>query len=216
MLDEAHYQDVVERGLLSAKTSIWISTANIKDVRIESPIGSAARARGKYRSLFEWLMSQSNAGLDVRVLHAARPSRILAANQAWQKGAVIRRNCPRVHLKMVAVDGRYLYLGSANFTGAGLGAKSDGRRNFEAGIATDDPWMLDELQRVFDDTWSGRRCLGCKLRRLCPSPIDGIGRSPKPAPYRTKPKDSSRDAAPVRRTQSSPSKDGTPTRRTKM
>lgn len=205
VLDEVHHQDVVGRGLLSAKTSIWISTANIKDVHIESPIGSSARARGKYQSLFEWLMSRSAAGLDVRVLHAARPSRILAANPAWQKASAVRRICPRVHLKMVAVDGRYLYLGSANFTGAGLGAKSDGRRNFEAGITTDDPWMLDELQRAFDDTWSGRRCLDCKLRKLCPAPIDGIERNSKPSPRRTKPKDTSRDAVPARRTQQRPS-----------
>jgi len=174
VLDEAHYREVVEQGLLSAKTSIWIATANIKDVHIESPIGTRARARGKYRSLFEWLEGKADDGLEVRVLHAAAPSRILAANRAWKSAVRLRRACPRVHLKMIAVDGHYLYLGSANFTGAGLGAKSDGRRNFEAGIATDDPWMLDELERAFDDTWSGRRCLGCQLRRQCAVPIDTI------------------------------------------
>ena len=31
--------------------------------------------------------------------------------------------CPRCHWKMVIVDGRLGYTGSANFTGAGLGAK---------------------------------------------------------------------------------------------
>ena len=46
------------------------------------------------------------------------------------------RACPRVHLKMIAADGEKLYLGSANFTGAGPGEKSDGRRNVELGIVT--------------------------------------------------------------------------------
>ena len=31
------------------------------------------------------------------------------------------RQCPRVHLKTIIVDGEQLYLGSANLTGAGLG-----------------------------------------------------------------------------------------------
>jgi phosphatidylserine/phosphatidylglycerophosphate/cardiolipin synthase-like enzyme len=82
------------------------------------------------------------------------------------------RRCPRVHLKMIAVDGSALYLGSANFTGAGLGAKGDGRRNFEAGILTDDDVLLDEMQGVFDAIWSGRECGPCALRSVCPAPLD--------------------------------------------
>jgi phosphatidylserine/phosphatidylglycerophosphate/cardiolipin synthase-like enzyme len=45
--------------------------------------------------------------------------------------------CPRVHLKSLIIDGRFAYVGSANLTGAGMGAKSDRRRNFESGIITD-------------------------------------------------------------------------------
>ena len=48
------------------------------------------------------------------------------------------RACPRLHLKAMIVDGATLYLGSANWTGAGLGAKGVGRRNFELGIVTRD------------------------------------------------------------------------------
>jgi phosphatidylserine/phosphatidylglycerophosphate/cardiolipin synthase-like enzyme len=92
------------------------------------------------------------------------------------------RRCPRVHLKMIAVDGGMLYLGSANFTGAGLGAKGEGRRNFEAGIATDDDLMLDEMQGGFEAIWSGRECAGCKLRSVCPAPIDLLTRPPRAVP----------------------------------
>ncbi len=55
-------------------------------------------------------------------------------------------------------DGSLLYLGSANFTGAGLGAKGESRRNFEAGILTDDDGLLDELQAGFQAIWSGAEC----------------------------------------------------------
>jgi phosphatidylserine/phosphatidylglycerophosphate/cardiolipin synthase-like enzyme len=84
------------------------------------------------------------------------------------------RQCPRVHLKVIAIDGRLLYLGSANFTGAGLGAKGEGRRNFELGMLTDDDVWLDAVQGRFDRIWSGRECKGCKLRGVCPAPIDTL------------------------------------------
>jgi phosphatidylserine/phosphatidylglycerophosphate/cardiolipin synthase-like enzyme len=84
------------------------------------------------------------------------------------------RLCPRVHLKAVMVDGAFLYLGSANFTGAGLGAKGAGRRNFELGFVTDDALMLDEVQELFDRIWTGRECAACKLRSECPKPLDAL------------------------------------------
>jgi phosphatidylserine/phosphatidylglycerophosphate/cardiolipin synthase-like enzyme len=73
---------------------------------------------------------------------------------------------------MIAVDGAYLYLGSANFTGAGLGAKDDGRRNFELGVSTDDDVLLDATQARYERIWSGKECGACKLRGLCPKPLD--------------------------------------------
>ncbi len=82
------------------------------------------------------------------------------------------RRCPRCHLKMVAVDARLLYLGSANFTGAGLGAKGNNRRNFEAGIVTDDDWLLDQMQATFDRIWGGSHCPDCRVRPSCPGPLD--------------------------------------------
>ncbi len=70
------------------------------------------------------------------------------------------------------MDGRFLYLGSANWTGAGLGAKGTGRRNFEIGIVTDDALLLDEVQEMFDRIWRGAECGACKLRVECPGPLD--------------------------------------------
>lgn len=180
--DESHYDEIVARGLLTAQASIWIATANIKDVHMQAPVGSRARARGRYESLFEWLRSRANSGLEVRILHASNPSRALGVSPAWKSSAALRRACPRVHLKMVAVDGRFLYLGSANFTGAGLGAKATGRRNFELGIVTEDPFMLDETQAKFDAIWTGKRCNGCRRRNICPAPIDTLNEVARRAP----------------------------------
>jgi phosphatidylserine/phosphatidylglycerophosphate/cardiolipin synthase-like enzyme len=90
---------------------------------------------------------------------------------------MVMRACPRVHLKAVVVDGGLVYLGSANWTGAGLGAKGEGRRNFELGILSRDDLLLDEIQAYYDGIWRGRPCGKCRLREECPGPLDGTSRS---------------------------------------
>ncbi|MBC8379281.1 MAG: phospholipase D family protein, partial [Planctomycetes bacterium] len=68
-------------------------------------------------------------------------------------GGMERLLCPRVHFKCVIVDGRVAYSGSANLTVAGRGAKSSKRRNFESGIITTDPAMVEAIMDQFDTVW---------------------------------------------------------------
>lgn len=192
--DREHYDELVLGSICRAKVSIWIATATLKDVRIEAPIGTAARARGRYISLIEHFVSLVRAGVEIRMLHGAPPSRpfrasLAAARELAAPGFELR-HCPRVHLKLVVVDGAQLYLGSANLTGAGLGAKGEGRRNFEMGIVVDDDVLLDTVQSRFDRIWSGGECGACRLRSVCPAPLDQLGKSPtllaRPQPVRKK------------------------------
>ena len=169
-----HYDSIVQ-AVMSAETSVWIATANLKDVHLEAPIGTRARARGRYVSILEVFADLAARGVDVRILHGTPPSRPFRERLRRSKklrDAVAMRRCPRVHLKMIAIDGALLYMGSANFTGAGIGAKGDGRRNFEAGIVTDDELVLDDMQATFEAIWSGSSCGNCRLRGECPAPLD--------------------------------------------
>jgi phosphatidylserine/phosphatidylglycerophosphate/cardiolipin synthase-like enzyme len=176
--DKAHYDALVMRAIAGAKVSLWIATANVKELRIEAPIGSRARAQGRYVSILELFDALADRGVEIRLLHAGVPSRAFREElRKRRRLPLVMRRCPRVHLKMIAVDGALLYLGSANFTGAGLGAKGAGRRNFEAGILTDDDVLLDEMQAAFEAIWTGRECAGCVLRPECPAPLDGAGRA---------------------------------------
>jgi phosphatidylserine/phosphatidylglycerophosphate/cardiolipin synthase-like enzyme len=194
--DRAHYEVVVMGAIARAKVSVWISTANVKGLRVEAD-GARRGARRTYVSVLELFAGLVARGVELRLLHAGVPSSAFRADlarlpalqghakkgtQDWQQGAFAMRRCPRVHLKMIAVDGQHLYLGSANFTGAGLGAKGDHRRNFEAGVLTEDDLLLDEMQATFDRIWTGRECARCALRDVCPAPLDtllaaGEGRS---------------------------------------
>ena len=178
LLDGAHYEELIVRAVTQAQVSVWISTANLKTMMVEAPIGSRARASGRYVSFFETLGELSRRGVDVCILHASPPSGPLKrelVRLAKNASGIKMRQCPRVHLKMIAVDGKLLYLGSANLTGAGLGAKGDGRRNFEMGILTDSEAMLDAAQERFDRIWRGRECSACTMRRDCDKPLDTIG-----------------------------------------
>ena len=189
ILDRDHY-DVVIDLVKQAKVSLWIATANVKELRVEASgvrmlggarvPGTRGRASGSRRfiSVLEVLERLAEDDVEVRLLHAGLPSRAfreeLRRHPMLRSGGLAMRRCPRVHLKMIAVDGAQLYLGSANFTGAGLGAKGEKRRNFEAGVLTDDDVMLDAMQGVFDRIWEGVECEGCKLRDVCPAPIDTL------------------------------------------
>ena len=63
------------------------------------------------------------------------------------------------------------YIGSANLTGAGLGMKAQGRRNFEAGILTDEPELVDAAINQFDAVWAGFKCKKCGRKEFCGDPI---------------------------------------------
>jgi hypothetical protein len=69
------------------------------------------------------------------------------------------------------VDGAWAYLGSANLTGAGLGAKGEDVRNFELGFVTEDFDVIDRVTALYQAVWSGAECRGCRLRSVCPDPI---------------------------------------------
>lgn len=180
-----HYERVV-RAAMDARRSVWIATANLKELMVEDhravpgrrrTVRTAARpSASAYRSILEVFDELASRGVELRILHATPPSRPFRATLARSPRlarALQLRACPRVHFKAVVVDGAFVYVGSANWTGAGLGAKGAGRRNFELGFAGADDGLLDRVQELYDRIWRGAACKGCKLREVCPAPLDG-------------------------------------------
>ena len=103
--------------------------------------------------------------LNLRAKYGVQVSRIL-------RTGLERVLCPRVHFKCVLVDGRFAYFGSANLTGAGMGAKSSLRRNFENGVWTDDPALVRAQEEQFDAVWRGEHCRRCGRKELCGDPVE--------------------------------------------
>jgi phosphatidylserine/phosphatidylglycerophosphate/cardiolipin synthase-like enzyme len=160
------YRTVVQERMAHARESVWISTANVKAMMIERD--------GRFRPVVDLFSELTKRGVEVRVLHAELPSRPF--RKAFDAKALLAKRmtlkiCPRVHFKCVLVDSAWLYLGSANLTGAGLGAKGQDNRNFELGIVTEDFSTIDQVTALYERVWEGRACRTCKLHASCPDPI---------------------------------------------
>jgi len=168
-----HYEGVVER-MREARLSVWIATANLKDLHVAEP----GLGKTRYRSVLEWLDELvALHGVRVRVLHARMPSSPFRKSfdelERLVEGGMELRQCPRVHLKTVIVDGAWAYIGSANWTGAGIGVRGENKRNFELGFTTEDERALDAVQALYDHIWRGASCGTCRLRDRCEAPLDG-------------------------------------------
>jgi hypothetical protein len=50
-----HYDELVQKAIASAKVSLWIATATVKEMRLEAPIGTVARAKGRFVSILDTL-----------------------------------------------------------------------------------------------------------------------------------------------------------------
>jgi phosphatidylserine/phosphatidylglycerophosphate/cardiolipin synthase-like enzyme len=120
----ALYERVVRDALGGARVAVWIATANLKELLVEAPPGTRARAAGEYVSVLEVFEDLAARGVELRILHAGLPSRAFARELVKRRrlmrprgalpAALSLRRCPRVHFKAVVVDGTKLYLGSAN------------------------------------------------------------------------------------------------------
>ena len=68
---------------------------------------------------------------------------------------------------------RYFGAGDSEYlTGAGLGAKSADRRNFELGVWTHAVPLIDATLAQFNALWEGTCCRGCKRKDICPEPLE--------------------------------------------
>ena len=161
------YREVIREKLAHARESVLIATSNLKDVQVER--------EGRFASVLALFSELAGRGVELRILHAELPSRPFRASFEKRRrltgGGLSLKMCPRVHFKAVLIDGAWVYVGSANFTGAGLGARGEGKRNFELGLCTEDFETVDRVKALFEAIWTGAECAACRLHSVCPDPI---------------------------------------------
>ena len=156
------YERIIQDTVAQAKSFVWIATADIKDLHVH---------RGKKMVPFLNALSDLiDDAVAIRIIHAKEPGP--AFRNDFDRSPNLLQGlemilCPRAHFKSVIVDGKIAYTGSANLTGAGMGAKSEDRRNFESGILSDEPGIVRPLMEQFDALWMGEHCQPCQRKQHC-------------------------------------------------
>ena len=160
-----HYNNVLSR-VATVRRSLWIGTADIKDLYVK--VGSGTEP---FLAVLSQLLRRK---VEIRLIHAKEPGP--AFREDFDRYPLLARGleralCPRVHFKILVFDGAAAYIGSANLTGAGIGMKGANTRNFEAGILTDEPELVAQVMQQFDEVWMGKHCRQCLRRKFCGDPI---------------------------------------------
>ena len=188
VLNQDHFENVLGEAVQRCRHRLFVATANVKDLHMPSlsgggggGSGGAGRAGGgggrssrrTARSILDVFDGLAERNIEVRLLHGGVPSGPFLAQLRKHVPATLEmRRCPRVHAKAIIADGRWMYLGSANLTGAGLGAKSARRRNFEAGIWTDQTDLIDPVLDMLEGIWEAEHCPKCGRKEYCPVPLE--------------------------------------------
>jgi len=140
-----HYNLVLSR-VASVRRSLWIGTADIKDLYVRVGEGTLP-----FLAVLAQLVRK---GVEVRLIHAKEPGP--AFREDFDKypslaSGLERVLCPRVHFKMLVFDGSAVYFGSANLT--------------------DEPELVQQAMQQFDKVWMGLHCAKCLRRKYCGDPI---------------------------------------------
>jgi phosphatidylserine/phosphatidylglycerophosphate/cardiolipin synthase-like enzyme len=160
--DRQIYEQVIQEAVPAAKKFLWLATSDLKDLHVQ-----AGRRMAPFLEVLSDLIGK---GVAIRLLHAKEPGPMFRRDFDRYPNLIAgmeRILCPRVHFKSVVVDGRFAYSGSANLTGAGMGAKSAKRRNFESGFVTTDIPLVQEIMAQFDRVWMGAECQACQRKQHC-------------------------------------------------
>jgi phosphatidylserine/phosphatidylglycerophosphate/cardiolipin synthase-like enzyme len=162
LTDRELYERVIIRAVPTAEEFLWLATSELKDLYVDKGHSMVP--------FLEVLSDLVDRGVAVRLIHAGEPGPAFREDFDHYPNLIDgmeRLLCPRAHIKVVVVDGRFAYSGSANLTGAGIGAKGENRRNFESGIVTTEPGLIEQIMAQFDSIWMGAHCEKCRRKEYC-------------------------------------------------
>ena len=170
VINENHYQEVIQR-ICAAKSSIKIMTANFKRFNLK-PTGSQGKGYKAGTPFVKYLMAKAVQGVSVQII-CSMPS--LSFSDEWKEyykqmmepELFVYKYCDRNHAKIVIIDDKYAYIGSANVTPAGLGQGIFTPGNFEAGIFTESSDIVTSVKALFSSIFEGYRCNKCHRAEEC-------------------------------------------------
>lgn len=162
LMSAAEIHDRIRAELPATQSSLIIATALAKEAKFD--VG------GESQSFLAILDDLIERGVDVFLLLGGCPSQPFI--RSWGEFVNTReklqwRLCARNHLKALIIDNRVLYFGSANVTGAGMGARRKGKRNYEIGTWTQDQRVIETVARTIRQIWLEEGCGDCQAKKTC-------------------------------------------------
>lgn len=169
LVTENHYEEVIER-ICAAKSSIRIMTGDFKRFKLK-PTAKQGKNYNDGTPFIKHLMEKAGKGISVQII-CSRPSKSFKEEYDALYEKIRPKNfriyfCERNHSKVVIVDSKVAYVGSANVTPAGLAQGIMSPGNFEAGVLTEDSDLVTTLKAYFSKIWDGNFCEGCHRYKNC-------------------------------------------------
>lgn len=169
LIVEKHYEEVIER-ICEAKSSIKIMTGDFKRFKLK-PTAKQGKNYNDGTPFIKYLMEKAEQGVSVQII-CSSPSKPFM-NEYEELYDYLKPKgfkmcfCVRNHAKVVIIDDKIAYIGSANITKAGLaqGVMSPG--NFEVGLLTENHDVIASLESHFLNIINGNYCEGCHRYDNC-------------------------------------------------
>lgn len=168
LFDKEIYEKFLLEYIPQTKSYLWLVTADLKDLHI--------KINNRFQPLLAILSQLISKNVEIRLLHAKEPGPRFRNHFDSFPNLITSSNfhrtlCPRQHSKIIIVDGKAAFLGSANLTGAGIGGRSEHKRNFEAGVLIEDTKSIQKLEKYVNNIFLGNECPTCQMYSSCPDPI---------------------------------------------
>ena len=183
---KAEFESLVEQGFIQAcrddygrwrvsKQSILNYTARShtsSDTRLISNESHYQEVIERICAFIKYLMAKAVQGVSVQII-CSEPSSTFSEEwkeyyrQMMNPNLFEYKYCDRNHAKVVIIDDKLAYVGSANVTPAGLGQGIFTPGNFEAGMITENQDLVSSVNTLFSSIWDNNRCKGCHRAAKC-------------------------------------------------
>jgi phosphatidylserine/phosphatidylglycerophosphate/cardiolipin synthase-like enzyme len=169
LITENFYKEVIER-IGKAKTSVKIMTGDFKRFNL-TPTAKQGKRYKDGTPFLKHILQIAEKNVSVHVIFAHPSERFKVQLDKYREKMPTRNfhicYCKRNHAKVVIIDDKFAYIGSANLTPAGLAQGVISPGNFEVGFLTEEPTTIATLNNFFSQIESHKFCAECHRTKIC-------------------------------------------------